>query len=75
MTKENRRTVRGCHVILWKDSESTSEQIEHCIDRAMVRRLRRKYVRLEGQGHPDRFDNLSELVLGEGESRGYQKMR
>jgi hypothetical protein len=33
-----------------------------------LRKMRRRHVR------PDDFHHLSELVLGEGESRGYQKV-
>ena len=64
MAKENRRTMGCC--LLSKDSESMSEHSE---------RIRRRYVRLESQEHSDGFGNLSALVLDEGDSHVYQKVR
>lgn len=39
-----------------------------------ARRMGQWYVRLEGRIHLETFENLSEVVLGEGESHGYQKV-
>ena len=48
----------------------TSEHIE----RVMVgtKRMHQRYVRKDSRGQPDGFDQLSELVMGEGESDGVQ---